>query len=127
MSGKEFLLVFTFQKLRNSLEALSQMTQGPAHMLSPIYGVAAAGPMAIPSLTDTRWQPLEVGLVWGLKHGTSWLMTALDVPESMQGLEVSLRGHKAQPLHFRLHALTPYCLSEPVISLVISLVHPPPE
>jgi hypothetical protein len=71
LSGKEFLLVFTFQKLRNSLEALSQMTEGPAHMLSPIYGVAAAGPMAIPSLTDTHWQPMEVGMLWGLKHGTS--------------------------------------------------------
>src|SRR5207249_3755641 len=91
--------VFTFQKLRNSLEALSQMTEGPAHMLSLIYGVAAADPMAVPSLTDTQWQPVEVGRLWGLKHGTSWLMTPLQVPESRQGLEVSQGRHKVQPLH----------------------------
>jgi len=53
-------LVFTVQKLRNSIEALSATTEVPAHMLSPVYGIAATGPMAIPSLTDTHWQPVEV-------------------------------------------------------------------
>ncbi len=48
-------------------------------MLSPVYSIAATGPIAIPSLTDTQWQPLEVGQLWGLKHGTSWLMTPLPV------------------------------------------------
>ncbi len=93
LSGKEFLLVFTVQKLRNSLEALSATTEGPAHMLSPVYGIAATGPMAIPSLTDTQWQPVEVGLAWGLKHGTSWLKTPLQVPVSMQGLPLVLQLH----------------------------------
>jgi len=91
LCGKEFLLVFTVQKLRNSLEALSATTEGPAHMLSPVYGIAATGPMAIPSLTDTHWQPVEVGLVWGLKHGTSWLKTSLQAPASMQGLPLVLQ------------------------------------
>ncbi len=53
-------------------------------MLSPVYCMAATGPMTIPSITDTQWQPLEVGVIWGLKHGTSWLMTPLQAPESMQ-------------------------------------------
>src|SRR5205807_1086044 len=91
LSGKEFLLVFTVQKLRNSIEALSATTEGPAHMLSPVYAIAATGPMAIPSLTDTHWQPVEVGLVWGLKHGTSWLKTSLQAPASMQGLPLVLQ------------------------------------
>src|SRR5438093_1511415 len=69
------------------------MTEGPAHMLSPIYGVAAAGPMAVPSLTGTQWQPVEVGRLWGLKHGTSWLMTPLQVPASLQGLSLVLQLH----------------------------------
>src|SRR5256714_2814512 len=93
LSGKEFLLVFTVQKLRNSIEALSATTEGPAHMLSPVYGIAATGPTAIPSLTDTHWQPVEVGLVWGLKHGTSWLKTSLQAPASMQGLPLVLQLH----------------------------------
>ena len=84
-------MVFTVQKLRASLEALSKTTEGSAHMLSPVYGVAATGPMAIPSFTDTQWQPLEVGSVWGLKHGTSWLMTPLQAPESMRGLPLVLQ------------------------------------
>src|SRR5260370_13201006 len=85
LSGKEFLLVFTVEKLRNSIEALSATTEGPAHMLSPVYAIAASGPMAIPSIMDTQWQPVEIGLVWGLKHGTSWLKTPLQTPASMQG------------------------------------------
>src|SRR5260370_17946171 len=93
----EFLLVFTVQKLRNSLEALRNTTEGPAHMLAPVYGIAAAGPMAVPWLADTRWQSLEVGLVWGLKHGTSWLMTPLQAPESMQGLPLVLQLHWDTP------------------------------
>src|SRR5947209_2290612 len=90
LNGKEFPLVFTVQKLRMNLEALSQMTEGPAQLLSPVYSVAAAGPMAIPSLTDTQWQPVGVGQLWGLKHGTSWLMTPLQVPASIQGLPLVL-------------------------------------
>src|SRR5437660_12364504 len=86
LSGKEFLLVFTIQKLRNSIEALSATTEGPAHMLSPHYDIAATSPMDIPSLTDTQWQPVEVGLAWGLKHGTSCLKTARQVAASMQAL-----------------------------------------
>src|SRR5260370_17040972 len=67
------------------------MTEGPAHILSPVYGIAASGPMAIPSLTDTQWRPLEVGVIWGLKHGTSWLMASLQAPESMQKLPLVLQ------------------------------------
>ncbi len=66
-------------------------------MLSPVYCMAATGPMTIPSITDTQWQPLEVGVIWGLKHGTSWLMTPLQAPESMQ----------RQPLVLQLHWDTP--------------------
>ena len=62
-------------------------------MLSPVYSVAAAGPMALPSLTDSQWQPVEVGQLWGLKHGTSWLMTPLQVPASLQGLPLVLQLH----------------------------------
>jgi len=90
-------LVFTVEKLRNSLEALRNTTEGPAHMLSPVYCIAATGPMAMPSFTDTQWQPLEVGPVWGLKHGTSWLMTPLQAPESMHGLPLVLQLHWDTP------------------------------
>jgi alpha-mannosidase len=90
-------LVFTVQKLRNSLKALSETTEGPAHVLSPVYGLAAAGPMVLPSPTDAQWHPVEVGLLWGLEHGTSWLMTSLQAPASMQG----------QPLVLQLHWDTP--------------------
>jgi alpha-mannosidase len=86
-------LVFTVQKLRHSLEALRKTAAGPAHMLAPVYSVAAAGPMTIPSPTETRWQPVEVGLLWGLEHGTSWLMTSLQVPASLQGLPLVLQLH----------------------------------
>lgn len=86
-------MVFTVQKLRNSLEALRKTTAGSAHMLAPVYSVAAAGPMAIPSSTDTQWQPVEVGQIWGLKHETSWLMTSLQAPASLQGLPLVLQLH----------------------------------
>src|SRR5260370_39246024 len=87
LNGKEFPLAknfdknfeFSVQKLRNSLDALYKTIEAPAHMLSPVYGITATGPMTVPSLTDTQWQPLEVGQLWGLKHGTSWLMTPLPV------------------------------------------------
>jgi len=90
-------LVFTVQKLRNSLEALSKTIEGPSHMLSPVSGVAASGPMTMPSPADTGWQPLNVGLPWGLEHGTSWLMTPLQVPASMQGLPLVLQLHWDTP------------------------------
>ena len=86
-------MVFTVQKLRNSLEALRKTTAGSAHMLAPVYSVAAADPMAIPSSTDTQWQPVEVGQIWGLKHETSWLMTSLQAPASLQGLPLVLQLH----------------------------------
>jgi alpha-mannosidase len=94
---KGISLAFTIQKLRNCVEALSKATEGPAQMLSPVYSTAATGPMAIPSLTDTQWQPLEVGVIWGLKHGTSWLMTPLQAPESMQRLPLVLQLHWDTP------------------------------
>ncbi len=90
-------MVFTVQKLRNSLKALSETTEGPAHVLSPVYSLAAAGPMVIPSPTDAQWQPVEVGLPWGLEHGTSWLMTPLQAPTSMQGLPLVLQLHWDTP------------------------------
>ena len=66
-------------------------------MLAPVYSVAAAGPMAIPSSTDTQWHLVEVGQVWGLKHETSWLMTSLQAPASMQGLPLVLQLHWNTP------------------------------
>ncbi len=96
-------MVFTVQKLRNSLEALSKATEGPAHVLSPVYSIAASGPMAKPSLTDTQWQPLEVGQLWGLKHGTSWLMAPLPVvPRFIEGNSL-----QKLPLVLQLHWDTP--------------------
>src|SRR5258708_40366375 len=97
LSGKEFLLVFTVQKLRNSLKALSETTEGPAHGLSPVYSLGAAGPMVIPSPTDAQWQPVEVGLPWGLENGTRWLMTTLQAPASRQGLHLVLQLHWDTP------------------------------
>jgi len=108
LSGKEFLLVLTVQKLRNSLEALSLATEGPPYMLSPVSGVLAAGPMAIPSLSDAHWQPVEVGMDWGLRHGTSWLMTPLQVPAPVQGqplvLQLPWDTSGDDPLLLRLEA-----------------------
>ena len=49
--------------------------------------------MAMPSLTDTQWESVEEGQLWGLKHGTSWLMARLHVPSSMQGLPLFLQLH----------------------------------
>src|SRR5258708_37911957 len=97
LSGKEFLLVFTVQKLRNSLKALSETTEGPAHVLSPVYSLGAAGPTVIPSPTDAQCQPVEAGLPWRLEHRTSWLMTTLQAPASLQAL----------PLVRQLHGDTP--------------------
>jgi len=97
LSGKEFILVFTVQKLRTNLESLNKTTAGPVQMLSPIYYVDATGPMNIPSMTDTQWQPLEVGQLWGLKHGTSWLKTSLQAIESMQGCPLVLQLHWETP------------------------------
>src|SRR5258706_14838933 len=49
--------------------------------------------MTLPSLTETHWQPVEPGQLWGREHGTSWLKTPLRVPASMQGLPLVLRLH----------------------------------
>jgi alpha-mannosidase len=93
LSGKEFSLVFAVQKLRKSLEELSKTTEGPGYQLSPVSVFAATDPMTRPSLSDTRWQPVGVGQLWGLEHGTSWLKTPMHVPASMQGLPLVLRLH----------------------------------
>ncbi len=90
-------MVLTVQKLRKSLEELSKTTEGPPHILTPVYSIAATNTMAIPSPTDTNWQPIEIGQTLGLKYGTSWLMTSLRVPESMQGSTVLLRFHWDSP------------------------------
>jgi alpha-mannosidase len=86
-------LVFTVQKLRKSLEELSTTTEGPGYLLSPVSVIAATAPVAVPSLTDTHWQPLEVGQIWGREHGTSWLKTPLHIPASLQGQPLVLRLH----------------------------------
>jgi alpha-mannosidase len=62
-------------------------------MLSPVYSIAAPDPIAMPSPTDTQWKPVEVGQLWGLEHGTGWLMTSLQVPASMSGLPLILQLH----------------------------------
>ncbi len=109
-------MVFTVQKLRNSLEALSKATEGPAHVLSPVYSIAATGPMAIPSHTDTQWRPLEVGVIWGLKHGTSWLMTPLPVaPRFIEGNSL-----QKLPLVLQLHWDTPE--NDPLLLLLEATV-----
>jgi alpha-mannosidase len=93
LSGKELLLVLTVQKLRNSLETLNLEIAGPPYVLSPVSGIPAPGPMAIPSLSDTHWQPVEVGQDWGPAHGTSWLKAPLQAPEPLQGLPLVLQLH----------------------------------
>src|SRR5260370_16898253 len=97
LSGKEFLLVFTVQKLRNSLKALSETTEGPAHMLSPVYSLAAAGPMVIPSPTDAQWQPEEVALPCGLDHATTCLMPPPQPPPSCPRLPSLLQLSSSTP------------------------------
>ncbi len=90
---KEFCLVFTIQKLRVRLEELRKMAEGAPCMLSPVYSLAAAGPMTIPSPEDEKWLPVERGSLWGENHGTSWLMTHLRIPQSMQELPLILQLH----------------------------------
>ncbi len=85
-------MVFTIQKLRYALGELGKTTEGPAHALTPIYGSVAAGPMALPS-TRTEWQQVEVGQLWGVQHGTNWLMMELCVPDAMQDNPLVLRLH----------------------------------
>ena len=100
--------MFTVQKLQKRLNELSKMTEGTAYMLSPVSGMAAAGPMATPSPADRQWQPVEVGMVWGLKHGTSWLRAPLQVAELLQGQPLVLQLHwdtsGEDPLLLRLEA-----------------------
>src|SRR5260370_6963335 len=63
----------------------------------------------MPSLTDTQWRSLEVGVIWGLKHGTSWLMTPLPVaPRFIEGARF-IEGNSLQklPLVLQLQWDTP--------------------
>jgi alpha-mannosidase len=90
---KEFPLVFTVQKLRKGLEELRETTEGPAHMLSPVYELAATDPMTLPPLSDPHWQRVEPGQLWGLERDTSWLKTHLQVPASLYEMPLILRLH----------------------------------
>ena len=85
--------MLTIQKLQNSLEALHLETAGPPNVLSPVSGMPAAGPMAIPLPSDAHWQPVEIGQNWGPAHGTSWLKAPLQAPAMLQGQPVVLQLH----------------------------------
>jgi alpha-mannosidase len=68
----------TTQKLRLRLRELRQATERPGQPLAPIFCIAAEGPMLLPPpADDTRWQSLETGQTWGLKHDTCWLEATL--------------------------------------------------
>lgn len=101
-------MVFTVQKLQRSLHTFSRGVEGPVHQLSPVYSCIATGAMAFPS-SDTVWQEAQVGQQWGVHHGTSWLMTTLQVSEEMQGQPIVLQLHwdtpgDNDPLFLRLEA-----------------------
>jgi alpha-mannosidase len=85
-------MVFTAKKLRRSIEALSRGIEGPAYTLAPVYKSIATGPMTMPA-ANAEWQEVQVGQIWGLQHGTSWLMTKLSIPETLQNNPLVLRLH----------------------------------
>jgi alpha-mannosidase len=101
-------MVFTVQKLRRSLEALHKATEGPAQMLSPVDSCVAQGTMVMPS-ANAGWQPLVVGAIWGVKHGTSWLRTSVQATQNLQKQPLVLQLHwgtpaREDPLFLRLEA-----------------------
>src|SRR5450631_72998 len=85
-------MVFTVQKLRRSLEALSGMIEGPEYTLKEVVSSVAAGPMVLAE-EHAEWESVEVGQSWGVRHGTSWLKVELNVPETMQGGPLVLQLH----------------------------------
>jgi alpha-mannosidase len=101
-------MVFTVQKLRRSLEALRKATEGPAQMLSPVDSCVAQGTMVMPP-ANAEWQPLAVGAIWGVKHGTSWLRTSVQATQNLQKQSLALQLHwetpaREDPLFLRLEA-----------------------
>lgn len=88
-------MVFTVQKLRHSLETLQKASEGAVQSLAPVYSSVAQGAMTMPS--SAEWQPVEVGVMWGVKHGTSWLKTSLQASAEQQN----------QPLVLQLRWETP--------------------
>jgi alpha-mannosidase len=85
-------MIFTVQKLRRGLEALSRAIEGPVHSLMPVYSSAARGAMTMPT-NDMQWQQIEVGQIWGVQHSTSWLRTVLCAPNTMRGKPLVLQLH----------------------------------
>jgi len=68
----------TVQKLQVRLRELRQAAEVRMNSVAPLTGVSADGPMSLPpEPDDARWQPLEIGQIWGLTHGTCWLQAEL--------------------------------------------------
>jgi len=68
----------TVQKLQLRLRELRQAAEERGELLTSVTTLSAAGPMTMPPpADDRRWQKLEVGQMWGPKHGTCWLQTNL--------------------------------------------------
>lgn len=80
----------TVQKLQHRVVELGKAAEGQAIFVSPVYVVT--GPMTAPSASmQTGAQQVEVGQIWGMTHGTSWLMTTLQIAQELLGQPIVLR------------------------------------
>jgi alpha-mannosidase len=74
----------TVEKLRRRIFEMGRAAEGAGIAISPVYLAPATGAMTPPPApSDASWQQVEVGQVWGAKHGTTWVMALLQIPEAM--------------------------------------------
>src|SRR5690242_1368887 len=84
----------TVQKLQQRIVELGENVEDAGVLLTPVYITQAAGAMTPPPAPgDSSWQELRIGQMWGVEHGTSWLLTTLQVPDAMKGQATVLRLH----------------------------------
>src|SRR5947209_2833109 len=73
----------TVQKLQLRIAELGRSAESPGIPLGPLYVAPAEGPMTPPpSADDVLWERLDIGQLWGIPHGTSWLRTTIPIMES---------------------------------------------
>ncbi len=83
---------FTVQKLQTFLSQLRTAVESRDISIDPVFVAPATAPMTPPpSNDDSSWQPLQVGQMDGVEHGTTWLRAALLIPEAMQGQPVVMQ------------------------------------
>ncbi|HLJ35647.1 MAG TPA: hypothetical protein VKU38_18470, partial [Ktedonobacteraceae bacterium] len=83
---------FTIQKLQTFISHLRHAVEGPDVKIVPVFVAPAAGPMAPPPSDESSlWQPLQVGQMYGVEHGTVWLRTDLHIPEAMRDQQVVMQ------------------------------------